>query len=117
MTAAPSQNPRPAKPGSAAAISFDQELCGLVLDTAPRLFAVVQVCGDGGADSDGWVVAWGLVDSDGPTHVVGIDGRTRMALASPEHAVRHFAWRPGITARLVWLAQPGAAAIDRADAA
>ncbi|MBV6695822.1 hypothetical protein [Kitasatospora aureofaciens] len=108
MTAAPSPNPR---------VPFDQELCGLVLDTAPRLFAVVQVCGDGLADADGWVVAWGLADSDGPAHVIGIDGRARMTLASPERAVRHFAGRPGITARLVWLAQPSAAAMDRAEAA
>ncbi|MET9177282.1 hypothetical protein ABZX88_03520 [Kitasatospora aureofaciens] len=88
-----------------------------MLDTAPRLFAVVQVCGDGGADSDGWVVAWGLVDNDGPTHVVGIDGRARLTLASPERAVRHFGRQPGITARLVWLAHPGAAALDRGEAA
>ncbi|WP_406114551.1 hypothetical protein [Kitasatospora purpeofusca] len=88
-----------------------------MLDTAPRLFAAVQVCGDGAEDFDGWVVAWGLVDSDGPTHGVGIDGRTRMTLASPERVVRHFARQSGITARLVWLVQPGAAAIDRADAA
>ncbi|MBV6695892.1 hypothetical protein KV557_01970 [Kitasatospora aureofaciens] len=98
-------------------VPFDQELCGLVLDTAPRLFAVVQVYGDGLEDADGWVVAWGLADDDGLTHVIGIDGRMRMTLASPEHAVRHFAVRPGITARLVWPARPGAAALDRAEAA
>ncbi|MFG2846800.1 hypothetical protein ACGF12_27040 [Kitasatospora sp. NPDC048296] len=108
MTAASSQNTRSL---------FDRELCGLVLDTAPRLFAVAHVCGDGAGDADGWVVAWGLVDSDGLTHVIGVDGRTRMTLASPERAVRHFGGRPGITARLVWLAQPGAAALDRAEAA
>ncbi|MER7581493.1 hypothetical protein [Kitasatospora sp. NPDC097691] len=101
----------------AALMPFDQELCGLVLDTAPRMFAVVQVCGNGGEDSDGWVVAWGFVDSDGPTHVLGVDGRLLLALASPERAVRHFGRQPGITARLIWLAQPGAAVLDRADAA
>ncbi|MGW3232718.1 hypothetical protein [Kitasatospora sp. NPDC001095] len=108
MAAAPSQNPRSL---------FDQELCGLVLDTAPRLFAVVQVCGDGSEDADGWVVAWGIADCDGPAHVIGVDGRMRMTLASPERALRHFAGRSGITARLVWLEQPGAAALDRAEAA
>ncbi len=108
MTAAPSQNP---------CVPFDQELCGLVLDIAPRLFAVVQVSDDGLADADGWVVAWGLADCDGPTHVIGVDGRARMTLTSPERAVRHFAGQPGITARLVWLAQPGSAAMDRAEAA
>ncbi|MEV6976066.1 hypothetical protein [Kitasatospora sp. NPDC093806] len=100
MTAASSPNPHSL---------FDQELCGLVLDTAPRLFAVVQVDGD---DADGWVVAWGLANDDGPTHLISLDGHTRMNLASPERAVRHFTGRPGITARLVWLAQPGTATLD-----
>ncbi|MFE5585671.1 hypothetical protein [Kitasatospora sp. NPDC056531] len=117
MTATPSPNPRPVTPGLAANPTFDQEPCELVLDTAPRLFAVVQVCGDSPADADGWVAAWGLVDNDGPTHVISIDGRARMTLASPERALRHFAGRPGITSRLVWLAQPGAAGLDRAEAA
>ncbi|MFF2746378.1 hypothetical protein ACFVVA_12615 [Kitasatospora sp. NPDC058048] len=35
-------------------LTFDQELRGLVIDTASRLFAVVQVCGE---DADGWVAA------------------------------------------------------------
>ncbi|MFJ6138261.1 hypothetical protein [Kitasatospora sp. NPDC092286] len=117
MTAAPSQNPRPATRLWATPVPFDQELCGLVLDTAPRLFAVVQVCGNGRADADGWVVAWGLADGDGSTYVVGVDGQTRMTVASPERAVHLFTGQPGITARLVWLAQPAAAALDRAEAA
>ncbi|MEV7189417.1 hypothetical protein [Kitasatospora sp. NPDC093102] len=117
MTAEPSQNPRLATLTPTVPDPFDQELCELVLDTAPRLFAVVQVCGDGLADADGWVVAWGLVDNDGPTHVIGVDGRARMTLTSPDRALHHFAGRPGITSRLVWLAQPRAAAMDRAEAA
>ncbi|MFD7901589.1 hypothetical protein ACFV4G_05025 [Kitasatospora sp. NPDC059747] len=108
MAAAPSPNPH---------VPFEQELCALVLDTAPRLFAVVQVCDEGAADADGWIVAWGLADADGPTHVISIDGRARMTLTSPERAVRHFTTRPGISARLVWLAQPAAAALDRLEAA
>ncbi|MER7753182.1 hypothetical protein [Kitasatospora sp. NPDC097643] len=117
MTAEPSQNPRPATLAPTVPGPFDRELCELVLDTAPRLFAVVQVCGNSPADADGWVVAWGLVDDDGPTHVISVDGQARMTLASPERALRHFAGRPGITSRLVWLAQPGAAGLDRAEAA
>ncbi|MER7752769.1 hypothetical protein [Kitasatospora sp. NPDC097643] len=117
MTAAPSPNPCPITPQKPPSGAFDQELCGLVLDTAPRLFAVVQVCDEGHEDADGWVVAWGLVDNDGPTYVIGVDGRARITLASPERAVRHFARPPGVTVRLVWLAQPGAAVLDRAEAA
>ncbi|MFE7591269.1 hypothetical protein ACFU6K_17880 [Kitasatospora sp. NPDC057512] len=114
MSTAPSPNSRPATPLPVARPTFDQELCGLVLDTAPRLFAVVQVCGD---DADGWVAAWGLTDSDGRTHVIGVDGRTRMTLHSPERAVRHFSGRPGITARLIWLSPPEAAIASRTAAA
>ncbi|RKT10995.1 hypothetical protein BX285_4929 [Streptomyces sp. 1114.5] len=117
MTAEHSQNPRPVTPRLSADPTFDQELCGLVLDTAPRMFAVVQVCGEGFADADGWVVAWGLVDDPGPTHVISVDGRARMTLASPDRVLRHFAGRPGITSRLVWLAQPRAAAMNQSEAA
>ncbi|MGA5817685.1 hypothetical protein ACPC54_07480 [Kitasatospora sp. NPDC094028] len=117
MTAAPSPNARPAMVRMLVDPPFEQELCGLVLETAPRLFAVVQVCGEECEDADGWVVAWGLAGDDGPAHVIGIDGRARMTLASPERAVRHFGGRAGVTARLVWLARPGAAALGRAEAA
>ncbi|MFJ8431065.1 hypothetical protein ACIQ9P_07155 [Kitasatospora sp. NPDC094019] len=108
MPAVPSQNSLP---------SFDEELCGLVLDTAPRQFAVVQVYDVGGQGADGWVAAWGFADDDGLTHLLVVDGRTRMTLASPERALRVFAERPGLSARLVWLARPGTAALDRAEAA
>ncbi|MFF1867276.1 hypothetical protein [Kitasatospora herbaricolor] len=117
MTPLPPQNPHPAMPVELVRKPFDQELCELVLDTAPRLFAVVQVCDGGTSQADGWVVAWGLADGDGPTHVVSLDGRTRMTLASPERALRLFAGHPGVTARLVWLARSGAATLDRAEAA
>ncbi|MFF9642405.1 hypothetical protein [Kitasatospora aureofaciens] len=117
MAVAPLQNPHPITPQLPNGPTFDQELCGLVLDTAPRLFAVVQVWGDGLPDVDGWVVAWGVAGPSGRAHVIGIDGQARMALTSPDRALRHFAGRPGITARLVWLAQPSAAAVDRSEAA
>ncbi|MBD0672908.1 hypothetical protein [Streptomyces sp. CBMA156] len=117
MAAAPSQNSLPGTLAQAADPAFDRELCGLVLDTAPRLFAVVQVCDEGRADADGWVAAWGFADAAGSTHVIGVDGRTRLTLPSPERAAHHFSRRPGITARLVWLSPPTAAATDRAEAA
>ncbi|WP_279617257.1 hypothetical protein [Kitasatospora purpeofusca] len=40
-----------------------------------------------------------------------------MTLASPERALRLFAAAPGLSARLVWLSRPGAAALDPAEAA
>ncbi|WP_316527093.1 hypothetical protein [Kitasatospora brasiliensis] len=117
MAAAPPQSPRPATSRLPTGPTFDQELCGLVLDTAPRLFAVVQVCGESLPGADGWIAAWGVADHSGQAHVFSIDGRARMTLTSPDRALRHFAGRPGITARLVWLAQPSAAAVDRTEAA
>ncbi|MET8697955.1 hypothetical protein ABZW10_03595 [Kitasatospora sp. NPDC004723] len=108
MPAAPPQNPHS---------PFDRELCELVHDTAPKLFAVVQVHRPDGEEADGWVVAWGLATEEGPAHVVSIDGHTRMTLASPERALRLFTTRPDLTSRLVWLTQPGAAALDRLEAA
>ncbi|MFB7907822.1 hypothetical protein ACFC1T_15430 [Kitasatospora sp. NPDC056076] len=117
MAAAPPQSPRPITPRLPTDPTFDQELCALVLDTAPRLFAVVQVWGEGLPDVDGWVAAWGVADHSGRTHVISIDGEARLTLASPNRALRHFAGRPGITARLVWLAQPSAAAVEQAEAA
>ncbi|GAA1408419.1 hypothetical protein GCM10009639_58150 [Kitasatospora putterlickiae] len=108
MSAAPSQNSLP---------TFDQELCGLVLDTAPRQFAVVQVYDGGELPSDGWVVAWGLAHTDGSAHLFVVDGQTRMTLVSPERALRFFPGRPGLSAGLVWLSQPGAATFSRLEAA
>ncbi|MGW7443936.1 hypothetical protein [Kitasatospora sp. NPDC054795] len=83
MAAAPSPNLRPIPARPPTVPTFDQELCGLVLDTAPRLFAVVQVCDEGLADADGWVAAWGFADATGSTHVTGVDGRTRLTLPPP----------------------------------
>ncbi|MFD5463777.1 hypothetical protein ACFWIQ_13295 [Kitasatospora sp. NPDC127059] len=111
MTAAPTPNPRPFD------MTFDQELRGLVLDTAPRLFAVVQVHNEGDAAADGWVAAWGLADPDGLTHVITLDRRTHLTLPEPERALRHFSRRPNITARLVWLTRPDTAAPDHPEAA
>ncbi|MFI6153774.1 hypothetical protein ACIBCA_13860 [Kitasatospora sp. NPDC051170] len=117
MSVVPSPNFRQATSQAPASSPFEQELCGLVIDAAPRLFAVVQVCGEGPLGADGWVVAWGLAEESGAAHVTGVDGRTRMTLASPERVLRFFAGPPGVSARLVWLAQPGAAVLDEAEAA
>jgi len=96
---------------------FDQEVCALVLDTAPRLFAVVQEF----ALDDGWrdaeVAAWGMAYEDGRADVTSVDGRRRFSLPSPARATRHFALLEGVTARLVWLTPSRAATFDPAEAA
>ncbi|CAN3985174.1 hypothetical protein [Kitasatospora purpeofusca] len=68
-------------------------------------------------DPAGPSAAWGFADGDGRAHLLVVDGRTRMTLASPERALCLFAGRPGLSARLVRLSRPGAAALDRAEAA
>ncbi|MEU1805478.1 hypothetical protein [Streptomyces sp. NPDC019937] len=94
---------------------FDQEVRSLVLDTAPRLFAVVQEF----ALDDGWrdaeVAAWGVAYQDGHADVTSVDARRRFSLPSPDRAIRHFALLDGVIARLVWLAPPRAVAFDPAE--
>ena len=108
---------RPQNPRSELSTDFRQELCDLVLDTAPRFFAVVQEWEEETGDLNGWVVAWGMAHEDGPADVLSVDGALRMRLGSPERALRLFSREAGVTARIVWLAAPGSAELDRADAA
>lgn len=91
---------------------FDELVDELVADEAPRLFAVVQVYGD---QADGRIAAWGMAFED-HADVVGVDGGARMSLRSPERAVRRFARRQHITARLVWVNPDAASPVDETDA-
>ncbi|MFI1735812.1 hypothetical protein ACH40E_42825 [Streptomyces acidicola] len=86
----------------------------LVLDTAPRLFAVVQesTLDDGRRDAE--VAAWGTAYEDGRVDVISVDGLRRLSLASPARATWYFARRGGVTARLAWLTPPRAATFDAA---
>ncbi|PJE96773.1 hypothetical protein CUT44_16960 [Streptomyces carminius] len=79
----------------------------MVLDLAPRQFAVVQTWEVGDGEQDGCVAAWGVAYEDGSAEVVSTDGVRRFGLASPERAVRWFGVKKeGVAARLVWLAAP-----------
>ncbi|MCT2594055.1 hypothetical protein LHJ74_29815 [Streptomyces sp. N2-109] len=93
--------------------AFAEELCALALDIAPRLFAVAQVHAPGTDEADGRVAAWGMAYEDGRAQVVSVDGGARMSVGSAESALRWFARREGITARLVWLSPPAAASLQR----
>ncbi|WP_220472725.1 hypothetical protein [Streptomyces sp. SCUT-3] len=77
----------------------------LVLDTAPRLFAVVQEYGE---RVDARVAAWGLEFED-HAEIVEVDGGTRMRASSPVPAVRAFSRPPHVSVRLVRLEPSGAA--------
>lgn len=56
----------------------------LVADTAPRLFALVEECGE---REDGWVFAWGAQFTDRAT-LLTHDGRPRGIFGSAERPVR-----------------------------
>lgn len=107
----------PYESGPLPSVTFGEELCALVVDTAPQVFAVVQECGVGTAEADGWVVAWGMVHGDGRVQVVSADGEVRMSLSAPERALRFFGRGEGVSARLVWLDSARAASLERAEAA
>lgn len=81
--------------------TFDEEVRSLVNDSAPRLFAVVQVYGQ---EEDGRVAAWGMA-LDGHTEIVGVEGHVRVTTRSPERGVRRFERPPHISARLVWVGE------------
>ncbi|MEC4017306.1 hypothetical protein [Streptomyces sp. H27-D2] len=97
--------------------TFDQELCDLVLDTAPRLFAVVQEYDLEPGERDAHIAAWGMAHDDGRVQVVSVGGGRRLSLGSAERAVWWFGRRAGVRARLVWLVASRGAALDRAGVA
>ncbi len=79
----------------------------LVAETAPRLFALVEECGE---RADGWVLAWGMQFED-HAEVIAVDRGLRVGVRSAERAREMFS-RLG-TMRLVWcqhgLASPSTA--------
>ena len=91
---------------------FNELVDELVADEAPRLFAVMQVYGE---RVDGRIAAWGMAFED-HADVVGVDGGAWMGLPTPERAVRMFARRRHITARLVWVNPDAASPADETDA-
>ena len=117
MTVGSPQSSSPLAALTVTPASFEQELRELVIDTAPRMFAVVQVCDVDTELANGWVVAWGIAYEDGTTHVVSADGRLRMSFDTPERAIRPFNRTPDLTARLVWLAPSDSATLDQPAAA
>jgi hypothetical protein len=69
--------------------TFDEEIRSLVTDTAPRVFAVVQVYGE---REDGRVAAWGFAHDEGEGgevfDVVGVEGNVRLRVGSARAVLR-----------------------------
>ncbi|MFH8789488.1 hypothetical protein [Streptomyces roseoverticillatus] len=91
---------------------LDEEICALVLDSAPRMFAIVQETDLAEGVTDAEVVAWGIAHEDGPVDVIGANGHNTLRLRSPERALWWYGEKCGERARLVWLGPAGAAALD-----
>ncbi|MCC3767064.1 hypothetical protein [Streptomyces sp. UNOC14_S4] len=108
------QEPQPSPLESDFDFDLDAEIRTLVLESAPRLFAVVQDIDLGDGIPDAEVVAWGLVHEGGRVDVVGIDRGYHLTLKSPERAIWWYGEKRGEHARLVWLARPAAAEIATA---
>src|ERR1044072_7164605 len=97
--------------------TFNKELCDLVIDFAPRLFALIQEYDVEPGLRDGVIAAWGLAFEDGAVRVASVDGTRQLVLNSPERAIRYFGPRSDgsiQTARLVWLKPSGVATLERA---
>ncbi|GAA1915310.1 hypothetical protein GCM10009716_25850 [Streptomyces sodiiphilus] len=110
MTTVFPRNPDPGPAGAPATRpeGFDEEVCELVLDTAPQLFAVVEEFATVDGDLDACVAAWGLAHEDGTAHVTRWDGRSHMIVNSPRRAAEVLAARSGSRAYLVWVPpEPG----------
>lgn len=87
---------------------FAELVDGMVTANAPRLFAVVQECGE---RVDARIAAWGLAFEDHVAVILG-EGDACLRLPSPEVAVCGFARCQPITGRLVWVNPDAASQLD-----
>ncbi|MDQ3577921.1 MAG: hypothetical protein M3443_10055 [Actinomycetota bacterium] len=79
---------------------FTSAINSMIAQSAPRLFAVVQVFGE---RFDARIAAWGMAWEDG-TEVFGLDGHPRMSVSSPERARGLLSLEAeDVVAHLVWL--------------
>lgn len=88
---------------------FDEAVVEMVVDEAPRLFAVVQ---EYGARVDARIAGWGLAHED-HVDVIGVGNSVHLGASRPEDMLRYFHRRDLITARIVW-PDPTAATPDGA---
>ncbi|RLU94715.1 hypothetical protein CTZ27_18570 [Streptomyces griseocarneus] len=88
---------------------LEAEIRAIVLESAPRMFAVVQDIDLGDGIPDAEVAAWGLVHECGRVDIVGVDRGYHLTLKSPERALWWYGEKRGERARLVWLARPAGA--------
>ncbi|WP_243793571.1 hypothetical protein [Saccharopolyspora gloriosae] len=78
---------------------FAEIMAGIVADSAPRVFAIVQ---EYGLRVDGRVAAWGLVLPD-RVEVVSVEKGIRSSAATAEESIVEFSCGTHIRPRLVWV--------------
>ncbi|GAB2664149.1 hypothetical protein GCM10027271_23770 [Saccharopolyspora gloriosae] len=78
---------------------FVEIMAGVVADSAPRLFAVVQ---EYGCRVDGRVAAWGMALPD-RVEVVSVERGVRRSAATAEKSIVDFCFGAHIRPRLVWV--------------
>lgn len=80
---------------------FAELVKAMVVEEAPRLFAVVQ---ERGERVDGRIAAWGMAFAD---HAEVVSGRGSLfSIRDPERACQLLSHAPEVTARLVWVTPP-----------
>lgn len=77
---------------------FGEVLETIVVESAPRLFAVVQ---EYGTRVGVRVAGWGLAHED-HVDVIGMESDAYLGVSRPEDVLRDFGVRDRVTARIVW---------------
>jgi hypothetical protein len=83
---------------------FDETIREMVAESAPRVFAVVQVCGK---REDGWIAAWGIAIDDGEGRtvyeIVSVEGGKRIRARSLERLGLYFGRNRLMSVRVEWV--------------
>jgi len=77
---------------------FAEAVAGMVTDSAPRLFAVVQ---EFGTRVDARIAGWGLAHED-HVDVIGVENSVHLGASQPEDTLRFYHRQDRITAHIVW---------------
>ncbi|MCX2729861.1 hypothetical protein OOZ19_06390 [Saccharopolyspora sp. NFXS83] len=77
---------------------FSEIMAGIVADSVPRVFAVVQEYGE---RVDGRIAAWGLALDD-HVQVVSVLGRAHSTAPTAEDCLREYRFGTHIRPRIVW---------------
>jgi hypothetical protein len=78
---------------------FTNLIASMVVDHAPRIFAIVI---EHGERLDAAIAAWGLA-LDNSAYAITTDGKNQYLLTAPEHALQYIRHTPNTTPHLIWV--------------